>query len=180
MRSDILTTMIKYYSRVLYNWGWLAQSTPIVQYTTSYNQSSVMHTTYRSARSSLWRAHHQSQLLNSAVTSLLITKIRVAHADIQDNSSLNSDCSTPVTQIQDYGERKEEKSYPPQTQRIYPTSTKMKHSLYIDPRRLINIPFSPIIESGGAFSYWDRNNETNLNKNESPRFFRLTLLNLID
>ena len=45
---------------------------------------------------------------NSAVTSLLITKMRVANADIQDNSSINSDCSTPVTPIQDYGERKEE------------------------------------------------------------------------
>ena len=100
MRSDLLTTMIKYYS--------LAQSTPIVQYTTRYNQSSVMHTTYWSARSSLWRSHHQSKSLNSAVTSLLITKMRVANADIQDNSLINSDCSTPVTQIQDYGERKEE------------------------------------------------------------------------
>ena len=34
--------------------------------------------------------------------------MRVANADIQDDSSINSDCSTPVTQIQDYGERKEE------------------------------------------------------------------------
>ena len=100
MRSDLLTTMIKYYS--------LAQSTPIVQYTTRYNQSSVMHTTYWSARSSLWRTHHQSKSLNSDVTSLLITKMRVANADIQDNSSIDSDCSTPVTPIQDYGERKEE------------------------------------------------------------------------
>ena len=34
--------------------------------------------------------------------------MRVANGDIQDNSSINSDCSTPVTPIQDYGERKEE------------------------------------------------------------------------
>ena len=100
MRSDLLTTMIKYYS--------LAQSNPIVQYTTRYNQSSVTHTTYWSTCSSLWRTHHQSKSLNSAVTSLLITKMRVSSADIQDNSAINSDCSTPVTQIQDYGERKEE------------------------------------------------------------------------
>jgi len=40
----------------------------------------------------------------------------------------------------------------------------MTHALYIDTRRSMNIPFSP----------------THLNKNESPRFCRLTLLNIVD
>jgi len=40
-------------------------------------------------------------------------KMRVANAGIQYNSSLNPDFSTPVTPIQDYDERKEEKQYSP-------------------------------------------------------------------
>ena len=55
---------------------------------------------------------------NSDVSSLLFKRMRLAKIGIQDNSSLNLDCSTLVTSIQDYDEHKEEKQYTPRALRI--------------------------------------------------------------
>ena len=55
---------------------------------------------------------------NSDVSSLLFKRMRLAKIGIQDNLSLSLNCSTPVTLIEDYYERKEEKQYSPQAPRI--------------------------------------------------------------
>ena len=110
----------------------------------------------------------------------------LANTGIQDNSSLNLDCSTLVTSIQDYDEHKEEKQYTPRALRIihklvtliFLISYKHQigHSLYIDTRRLLNASFRSTIESGRAIPYWDQNYEKDFTKSEFPCFFRLTLL----